>query len=197
MNRREALAKLGVIVGGTVVGSQVIFMGCKPGNQDLKGTFSPENLELLNEFGETMIPATNTAGAKAANVGEFMKTIVSDFYTDEEQKIFTKGVKALKQFAEQKYGVDFRNLAKRERQNMLQQLEKETAGAGNNIHYYLMMKQLTIWGFLTSDVAAKEVFNHAPVPGHFDGCVEFKPGDKSLFPNSSQMQALDFTKYHI
>ncbi|MEX2603602.1 MAG: gluconate 2-dehydrogenase subunit 3 family protein, partial [Gracilimonas sp.] len=104
MNRREALKKLGIVVGGTVVGSQVLLMGCSSGRSDLSKTFSPENLKLLNEVGETIIPATKTAGAKAANVADFMKTIVTDFYTEEEQRVFAEGVIALNELAEKKYG---------------------------------------------------------------------------------------------
>lgn len=184
------------MVGGTVVGSQVLFMGCAPGRQDLSETFSPQNLELLNAFGETVIPSTETAGAATADVASFMKTIVHDFYTDEEQQEFARGILRLNKEAESRFGNSFLKLTDEERHQLLLELEKEVAGMEGNRHFYIMMKQLTIWGYLTSETAANQVFNHAPIPGRYDGCVEFSEGDKPLFPRAGGQQALSFARAH-
>jgi len=40
-------------------------------------------------------------------------------------------------------------------------------------HYFTMMKQLTLFGFFTSEVGATEVLRYEAVPGRYDGCAPY------------------------
>jgi hypothetical protein len=42
-----------------------------------------------------------------------------------------------------------------------------------------MMKQLTLWGFFTSETGMTETLRHAPVPGKYDGAVPYTKGEKA------------------
>ena len=46
-------------------------------------------------------------------------------------------------------------------------------------HYFMMMKQLTLFGYFTSEVGSKSV-RYIPVPGRYEGCVPYKKGDKLI-----------------
>ena len=73
MNRREALFHTAALLGGTLVGSQAFLSGCTQRKEGFTG-FTQEDVDFLNEVAETIIPATpDSGGAKAANIGEFMK----------------------------------------------------------------------------------------------------------------------------
>ena len=78
MNRREALSRVALIMGGTVLGAEAFLSGCTTGTAGLQ--FSKDDISFLNEVAETILPATNTPGAKEAKVGEFMTLIVNDCY---------------------------------------------------------------------------------------------------------------------
>ena len=55
--------------------------------------FSGDDLLLLDEIGETILPATvDSGGAKAAHIGEFMNEIVRDFYSEDERAVFRQGL---------------------------------------------------------------------------------------------------------
>ena len=43
-------------------------------------------------------------------------------------------------------------------------------------HYFTMIKQLVIFGFFTSKVAATEVLKYVAVPGRYDGDMAYAPG---------------------
>jgi hypothetical protein len=76
MNRRDALERVALIMGGTIIGGAAFLQGCK--STDTKGaafSLTNEQIAFLDEVAETIIPTTNTPGAKAAKVGEFMHTI--------------------------------------------------------------------------------------------------------------------------
>src|SRR5438874_7437383 len=94
MDRRELLKMIAVLTGGVVVGAEAFLTGCK--NVETVGTeFTPKNIAFLDEVAETILPATNTPGAKAANVGQFMTGIVNDCYDEDDQKTFHDGMKQL------------------------------------------------------------------------------------------------------
>src|SRR5436189_4070735 len=92
MDRREALSRVALIMGGTIIGAQAFLTGCKP-TPNKEGLFSPDDITLLDEVGETILPVTaSSPGAKEAQIGQFMKTIVTDCYDENDQKTFTDGI---------------------------------------------------------------------------------------------------------
>ena len=93
MNRREALSRVALIMGGTVLGAEAFLSGCTTGTTGLK--FSQDDISFLNEVAETILPATNTPGAKEAKVGEFMTVIVKDCYEAKDQTAFRDGMTKL------------------------------------------------------------------------------------------------------
>jgi len=60
MNRREALSRVALIMGGTVLGAEAFLSGCTTGAAGLK--FSQDDISFLNEVAETILPATGTPG---------------------------------------------------------------------------------------------------------------------------------------
>jgi hypothetical protein len=52
--------------------------------------------------------------------------------------------------------------------------EKRTA------HYFSMMKQLTISGYFTSKEGRIGALRYKPVPGSYDGNLDYKKGDKAF-----------------
>ena len=183
--------------GGTIFGFQACQNGQRQGNGLAQsGTFSDGNKALLNEIGETIIPATDSGGAKAANVADFMETIVNDFYTEEEEKIFASGIPKINQAARNKYGGSFMELSGDQREGLLLDLEDEVANGGDEKHYYVMMKQLTVWGYLTSEVAAKEAFKYSQAPGQFNSVITYNSESKAMFPRAGRHAASNLAQSH-
>ncbi len=125
MNRREALSRVGLLLGGTVIGAEFFLSGCK---NTAAGSlvFSEKDIALLDEIGDTIIPATaDSGGAKIAKIGEFMKVMVSDCYSKNQQTTFMEGVQAFRESVQQQYGKDFMALSVAERETVLTALDKE------------------------------------------------------------------------
>jgi len=125
MNRRTALAHVSFLLGGTLIGAEVFLSGCK--NTTSQGSlFSTEDLALLDEIADTIIPATpDSGGGKAANTGAFMQQIVTDCYTKTEQEHFIKGIGAFKDACEAKYKKAFAGLPAAQKEAFLTALYKE------------------------------------------------------------------------
>jgi hypothetical protein len=102
MDRREALSRVALIFGGTIIGAEAFLSGCKT-TPKKEGLFAADDIALLDEVGDTILPTTaSSPGAKAAQIGQFMKTIVTDCYTEDDQRTFTDGIGKLNDAAKKK-----------------------------------------------------------------------------------------------
>lgn len=177
MNRREALSSVALLLGGTIIGSSAFLSGCKANPDAAAGVLSAADMSLLNDIAEIIIPTTNTPGAKAAKVGEFMGVIVTDCYDAKDQKVFKDGLAAFaSKFsaanaeAQQKMVVDLDAEAKK---------YQETKTAEQPTHHFTMIKQLTLWGYFSSEIGATQALRYVAIPGKYEGCVPYKKGDKA------------------
>jgi Gluconate 2-dehydrogenase subunit 3 len=124
MDRRELLKQIAILTGGVVIGGEVFLSGCKTGAKADAG-FTATNISLLDEIGETIIPATATPGAKAAKIGEFMKVMVTDCYTQKQQDAFTKGLSVIDDACKKVNNKSFMESTAQQRHDFLVSLEKE------------------------------------------------------------------------
>lgn len=183
MDRREYLKQIALLTGAAVVGADFFLSGCSPNGK--AGGLTKTQLALLDEIGETILPATNTPGAKAAAVGNFMEVMMRDCYTTEEQTAFKTGMDLLEQAAQKMHGKKFMDSNATQRHSLLVSLEKEAKAYNVSkekekpVHYYTMMKQLTLWGFFTSKTGMTETLRYLPVPGRYDGALPYTKGDKA------------------
>ena len=88
MNRRDAIGRVALIMGGTLIGAEFFVSGCKPKAAKVEDLFDTDHVAFLNEVGETILPATSYAGAKAADVGHFMAVMV-EIATSLQIRIFS------------------------------------------------------------------------------------------------------------
>lgn len=114
-----------------------------------------------------------------------MRVIVTDCYSDAEHKIFVDGMATLKALSQKKYDKDFIKLSGEEQNTLLSDVNKEakayasTKREADPEHYFTLIKQLTTWGYFTSEPGATKALNYLPVPGRFEGCVPYTEGEKA------------------
>ena len=193
MNRRDAIARVSLLLGGTILGAEVFLSGCHNAPEKNIGgggtNFSNDDIAYLDEIAETILPATDTPGAKDAKVGEFMTRIVKDCYTEQDQKVFLDGMQALNEASKKKNGKSFMESTPGQRHDLLVDLDKEQKEymdkkkKDDPSHYFRMMKELTLWGYFTSEPGATKALRYVAVPGKYQGCVDYKKGDKAWATN--------------
>lgn len=196
MNRRDALARVALLLGGTLIGGDYLLSSCSspaekkeakapaPVKKE-KPFLTEDQVAYLNEVGETILPTTKTPGARAANVGAFMALMVRDCYQPADQQIFRKGLTLLEQASQRKNGKGFLACDAAQRTALLTALDAEqqqysktkTREAPN--HYFRMLKELTLLGYFTSEVGSTKALRYLPVPGRYDGDVPYKKGDRA------------------
>ena len=187
MNRRIALERVALILGGTVIGGSIFLQGCNTSDKKnpAMALLAADQIAFLDEVAETIMPTTNTPGAKAAMVGSFMNIMVTDCYEENDQKIFIDGVEKIDEASKKMNGKSFMDSNPSERTTLIKDLntqlkaydisKKETDPA----HYFGLMKQLTLLGYFTSEIGATQALRYVAIPGKYEGCVPYKKGDRA------------------
>ena len=189
MDRREALQRVSVILGGTILGANAFLAGCKSPGDQTGETFTDKDIAMLDEIAETIIPATNTPGAKAAKVGAFMTVMVNDCYEEKDQKEFKSGLNTIRDLSDKKFKKTFMEITPAQRLELLTELDKEQKETNQKQKddpkddyqkpYFRMMKELTLLGYFTSEIGQTQALRYKPVPGKYEGCVPYTKGEKA------------------
>lgn len=174
--RREVIARVSAMLGGaTLVGQAAMLAGCEASaaSEDAESIFGATDLELLEDVAETILPETETPGAREAGVGAFIAVMVQDTYSPAEQKTFLAGLESLQTVSKREFGTTFGELAPEQRLLIAEKLDREQYEAARDsepVHYFRMLKELTVLGFFSSEVAYQHVLDYAETPGRYDPC---------------------------
>ena len=131
--------------------------------------FSPSQSDLLAEMVEAIIPATDTPGAKALKVHQFIQKMVADCYDKPTQESVRSGLDAMDGLAQKSFGKSFAEGDGKQRTALLTQLDQSTDQAQKK--FYSLVKGLTIRGYMTSEYVMTNLTHYQFIPGHYHGCV--------------------------
>lgn len=115
MNRRQALVRAAFLMGGALSASTVagVLAGCEvPGKADGAGTWVPRTLspdqgEMVLTMGEHILPETDTPGARAARVHEYIDAMLTDYYSPEQRQRFLAGLERAEAYARRVFGTSY------------------------------------------------------------------------------------------
>lgn len=198
MNRREAISHVAILMGGAFSAPTLLAMELRDNTAFTKSgsvsfQLNDTQRQIVAEVAEMIIPKTDTAGAKEADVPAFIELMLKDCYRQPEQLSFLEGVQQL-----QTAGFLTENEARRS--EILQKIENETkelmkaynvqqSKMGDNedrelmktqvkgLPFWRLMKELTLLGYFTSEVGIKGSFEYVPIPGKLEE-VKLKPNQK-------------------
>ncbi|PRD56322.1 gluconate 2-dehydrogenase subunit 3 family protein [Sphingobacterium gobiense] len=207
MNRREAIQRVAMLIGGSVIGANLFLEGCtRSASKDVAVLFEKDKMNFLGDLAEAILPRTSTPGAKEAGVGEFIPVMIRDCYDPQDQKAFLEGLDEVDAKANTEFGKKFRELSKDEQLQFVNMLDKEAkefqkergqkqrelteeaekTGKGPEEieqlpnHFFHMLKQLTLTGFFTSEVGMTKALRYVKIPGKYDGNYPYKKGDRAF-----------------
>jgi hypothetical protein len=177
-NRREALKHILIFAGGVL-----LLPSCL--KEEGKEFISLKNINidgneeaLLTELASTLIPVTDTPGAKEVGAHLFALKIIDDCYEIKEQQKFTKGIQQCDKHFIKRYGNTFVESSSSQKEEFLTLLEKQNNFSEEINFFYSTYKKLCIRGYLNSKYYMTKVNPYQLVPVHFYGCVPVKKKDK-------------------
>lgn len=122
---------------------------------------------------EGIIPRTGTPGATDARVNEFIDLLLADWYTEEDRVTLLKGIDAIDAEARSEGGTPFAAARPVVQQKLLERWDNAESGPGTATAAFKRLKNLTIYGFFTSEIAVREVTKPVIFHPAFEGCVPF------------------------
>lgn len=170
MKRRDFIINSSRVIGIITTGSGFVYLsGCTSDQEAYNDLFSSEEVGMMNELGNVIIPPTSSPGAKEAKVGEFIALIVKDCYPEYEQVRFKEEIQKLNRLSQDSFGKKFMQCSEEQRIKIAtQQDQSEDEGFGK-------LKDMIVSGYLSSKIGATQFFDYYPVPGRYDGCITERP----------------------
>ncbi len=134
-----------------------------------------EGQALLSEVVDTLIPKTDTKGAKEIGVHLFVLTMLDDCHGASEQQSFAEGLGQLEAFARNRFGRAFMDGDRPSRERILVEISRHKDAPSDLKQFYKLAKRRTIQGYLESEYFMTQVMPHRMIPDPYDG---FYPASK-------------------
>jgi len=187
MNRRNSIKSifaLGVVSVSSLSAYKWISL-----NREVDITKISSLKRLIAELADTIIPATDTPGAKAAGVENFIINVLANCTSTKDQNRFLNGIEDLEDYAKSNFGKSFINCDGIQREQIMSHFEDKGVYSYqilNKINnkflggsFFLKLKSLTVEGYCTSQIGATQGLSYDYIPGNFQGCIPLKPNQKS------------------
>lgn len=177
MDRRSALKAVSILMGGALASGTVasVLTGCNP--QENAGdwtarTFDEKQLATLADIVEAILPTTDTPGAKALKVHQYIDSSLADNFKPDDQKPILDVVTAIEAAAQDAYAKPFTKLSTEEQHLIVADFDKAAFGSKPpQPNAFRTLKSLTIGGYFITEVGQTQVLQHVAVPGAYNGCV--------------------------
>ena len=179
MQRRELLKLIAAATGCAFIGRDELFAGP---DTEFSHPYSEAEIGFFDEVAETILPRTDTPGAKDAGLGAFMARYSAACYPQEHIERLKAGLADIESRMQASARRGFLAADLQERAELLMKIDHEAKehvrAAGDNAkdqpHYFTLLKQLILFGFFTSEQGATEVCRYRPIPGRYKGCVPYQ-----------------------
>jgi Gluconate 2-dehydrogenase subunit 3 len=130
------------------------------------------NEKLLAELVETLIPTTDTLGAKGLGVHHFVQKMITDCYDKQAQTDFEQTLSTVNPLSIKAFGKPFAEADAKQRIELLQSLAQSKEKSIQKFYYTL--RSLTIQGYTQSEYYMTRFTDYEMAPARFHGCVPVK-----------------------
>lgn len=169
MTRRQAIKRAALLSGGIVLLENSLIGQTSGLSVPNSVTFGPKEESLLQWVVDTLIPATDTPGAKELAVDRFVLLMVNDCHSEEDQNAFYAGLQSLDAFIEKHFGQSFAVCDADTRVEALNRLSKSPDASPELQAFFKIAKGRTIQGYLESKYVMTEALPHKMIPDPYDG----------------------------
>jgi glucoside 3-dehydrogenase (cytochrome c) hitch-hiker subunit len=133
-------------------------------------TLTPSQDALVTRIAELVIPETDTPGATTVGVTQFIDMLLTEWYLPADRERLLKGLAAIDVRSREMKGGPFTELAPPDQTAVLEALDVRGA-EGSAEDGFATLKDLTVYGYFTSEAVVKDVLRYPIIPGRHDGCI--------------------------
>jgi hypothetical protein len=171
MQRRKAVTNI-VATIGTLFAMPSWATNWKPESLLNSTFFSTDAMATVAEMAETIIPQTDTPGAKSLGVDKLIERIVKDCFDKPTQEQFLKGIDLVNELAQKTNNKSFADSSPQQRLAILMEMSKSENP--DQKQFYNKVRQMTIRGYTNSEYFMTNISHFEFAPGRYNGCVKIK-----------------------
>ena len=128
ITRREALKRAAWILGGTVSAPTIlgVLAGCRAERKTAwtPRTLTPDQRGTVEAIADIIIPETDTPGARAAGVDQFVDAMLTDYYPAKQRDRFLAGLARVDARAQRQHSLPFAKLSREQQTAIVLDLDK-------------------------------------------------------------------------
>ncbi|WP_010136457.1 gluconate 2-dehydrogenase subunit 3 family protein [Ochrovirga pacifica] len=196
MERRKALKNLALGMGYTIATPTLlgILNSCVTKETEYADwhakVLSTKEKYIVTHLVDIIIPETETKGAVAVNVPQFVDLMLKDIESDTDRNQFKRGATLFALHFKEKYNKPILKGSKKEIENLLSiffdidpkevkrlhtlqkqnifNVPREQADEYSLYKFLVTLRSLTMFGFATSEYIGEFVLSYDPIPGKYD-----------------------------
>lgn len=148
-------------------------------------TLNGHQNETVTMISELIIPQTDTPGAKAAKVNEFIDLLLTEWYEQPETDRFLEGLAQIDADSRKRFGANFVDCNAPQQLELMKQFDGEAmedarakkAAAKSDANpqppsnFFFTFKRLTLVGYYTSEIGFKQELGRTIIPPRHSGCA--------------------------
>jgi hypothetical protein len=144
---------------------------------------------LLAELAETIIPITDTPGAKEAGAVEFMMRLLNECTDTKTLNRFVLGMQELEVYSRYRYHREFIDCSANEKVTILQYFDLKSRATHTLFEkvknkytgkpFFVTLKTYAVHGYCISEKGASLGMRYIAVPGKYLSCIPLEPNQKS------------------
>lgn len=182
LDRRDALKRMTLLVGGGLSASLAggILSGVDMAQaahfakQVENHALDIDEMAVVADLVDRIIPDTDTPGARAAGVPDYIQLMVSEWYDVAARAQFKAGLADVNKISLHHTGQVFLEAPEAARHTMMGIFDQGAQDKNSSDTFFLELKKLTVVGYFTSQIGAEEELRYEAVPGPYEGCVSVK-----------------------
>ena len=179
MDRRIAIKNLALIIGGAALLPSCMHDSGKATVKLKNVDINADQEKLIGDMAETIIPKTNTPGARDLQLHLFVLKMVDDCYTKKDQQDFMTGMGQFTELIQKRYNTSFGQCDVKQREQALLSIEqdkdpKSTAYPAQLKTFYGMVKGQTVNGYTTSKYFMTKQVVYELIPGRYNAFYPVK-----------------------
>jgi len=187
MKRRKAIGTILLATGATAAGFTGYEWYTLTKNPDAQYLLSRKS--LLAELAETIIPATDTPGAREAGAVNYMMELLSHCTDTKTLNRFIEGLRDLETYTLNRFHRPFADCQDSEKLAVLNYFEKKSGpdhtlvekvkNKFTGIPFFQTLKSYTVQGYCISEKGASLGMRYIAVPGKYLSCIPLESNQKA------------------
>lgn len=175
MDRRAALVSVIGVLGAHIFAPLARAVAYQPNPAINTGppepVFTPTQRALVAALSERIMPTSDTPGAIAAGVPDYIEHMLGDWAITDERSTIFNGLSAIDARSMADYRKPAVKVSAAQQDALLTlAMNDELVGGGE---FFQAFRQLVITGYYTSEIGITQEREYLPVPGDYDGAYPY------------------------